>query len=80
MPQPIRASEIGLYLYCQRAWWYNRQGIESTNQAELLSGTELHRQHGRSVVAASLLRTAASVLLLIAIMVLAAFCTSAVLK
>ena len=80
MPQPIRASEIGLYLYCQRAWWYNRQGIESTNQAELLSGTELHRQHGRSVVAVSLLRTAASVLLLIAIMVLAAFCTSAVLK
>jgi len=80
MPQPIRASEIGLYLYCQRAWWYNRQGIESTNQAELLTGTELHRQHGRSVVASSLLRTAASVLLLAALMVLAAFCTSAVLK
>ena len=76
----IRASELGTYLYCARAWWYDRQGIESTNQAELLAGTELHRQHGRSVVASSLLRTAASVLLLVAIMVLAAYCTSAVLK
>jgi len=76
----VRASELGTYLYCARAWWYDRQGIESTNQAELLAGTELHRQHGRSVVASSLLRTAASVLLLVAIMVLAAYCTSAVLK
>jgi hypothetical protein len=76
----IRASELGTYLYCARAWWYDRQGIESTNQAELLAGTELHRQHGRSVVAFSLLRTAASVLLLVAIIVLAAYCTSAVLK
>jgi len=76
----VRASELGTYLYCARAWWYNRQGIESTNQAELLAGTELHRQHGRSVVASSLLRTAASVLLLVAIIVLAAYCTSAVLK
>lgn len=76
----VRASELGTYLYCARAWWYDRQGIESTNQAELLAGTELHRQHGRSVVASSLLRTAASVLLLVAIIVLAAYCTSAVLK
>jgi hypothetical protein len=76
----VRASELGTYLYCARAWWYDHQGIESTNQAELLAGTELHRQHGRSVVASSLLRTAASVLLLVAIIVLAAYCTSAVLK
>jgi hypothetical protein len=78
--KPIRASEIGTYLYCARAWWYQRAGAESTNQAELLSGTELHRQHGRTVVAAGLLRTAASILLLIALMALAAFCTTSVLK
>jgi hypothetical protein len=76
----IRASEIGLYLYCQRAWWYQRQGVESGNQAELLSGTELHRQHGRSVLAAGLLRIAASIVLLIALVALAAYCTMAVLK
>jgi hypothetical protein len=75
----IRASEIGTYLYCARAWWYQRQGADSTNQAELLSGTELHHQHGRAVVAAGLLQTAASILLLIALMALAAFCTSQVL-
>ena len=79
MSKPIRASEIGLYLYCERAWWYQRQGVESENQSELLAGTELHRQHGRSVVASNLIRIAASIILLIALMALAAYCTMAVL-
>ncbi|MBI4732829.1 MAG: hypothetical protein HY781_12035 [Chloroflexi bacterium] len=72
----IRASEIGSYLYCARAWWYQRQGVESTNQAELTSGTELHRQHGRTVLASGLTRTLALVLLLAALALLAAFCTA----
>jgi len=75
----IRASEIGLYLYCERAWWYHRQGVESTNQVEMLTGTELHRQHGRSMLTTRLVRTAASIFLLVALMALAAYCTSAVL-
>ena len=75
----IRASEIGLYLYCERAWWYQRQGLESSNQAELLSGTELHRRHGRAVLGASLLRLAAGALLLIALVILVAYCTAKVL-
>lgn len=75
----IRSSDIGLYLYCERAWWYHRQGVESRNQAEMLSGTELHQHHGRSLVACQLIRLAASILLLIALMVMAAYCTSAVL-
>ena len=79
MSKPIRASEIGLYLYCERAWWYQRQGVESENQSELLAGTELHRQHGRSVVASNLICIAASIILLIALMALAAYCTMAVL-
>ena len=72
----IRASEIGSYLYCARAWWYQRQGVESTNQAELTSGTELHRQHGRIVLASGLTRTLALVLALVALALLAAFCTA----
>jgi CRISPR/Cas system-associated exonuclease Cas4 (RecB family) len=72
----IRASEIGNYLYCHRAWWYRRQGLESANQAELAAGTELHRQHGRRVVAAGLMRSAGLILALAALVLLAAYCTS----
>ena len=71
----IRASEIGTYLYCRRAWWYRKQGVESENQAELASGTELHRQHGRKVIAAGLLRTLGWLLLLIAFTLLVAYLT-----
>jgi CRISPR/Cas system-associated exonuclease Cas4 (RecB family) len=74
--KPIRASEIGSYLYCARAWWYRQKGIESSNQAEMTAGTELHRQHGRTVLAAGLTRTLAVILLLVALALLVAFCTA----
>ena len=73
--QVIRSSDIGNYLYCHRAWWYRRQGFQSENQAELASGTELHRAHGRKVVAAGLLRTLGLLLLLLALVLLVAYCT-----
>ena len=73
--RPIRASEVGTYLYCARAWWYSRKGIESTNQAEMTAGTELHRLHGRQVIASSLTRALALILLLVALVLLVAFCT-----
>ncbi|HTP02185.1 MAG TPA: hypothetical protein VMJ64_12500 [Anaerolineales bacterium] len=80
MPPIIRASEIGTYLYCRRAWWYRRQGIESENQSEMAQGTELHRQHGRRVVAAGLLQTAGYVLLLMGILLIVAYATLSILK
>jgi hypothetical protein len=46
----IRASEIGTYLYCQRAWWYMKMGAPSENQAEFVSGSEMHIRHGRAVL------------------------------
>jgi CRISPR/Cas system-associated exonuclease Cas4 (RecB family) len=67
----IRASEVGSYLYCRRAWWYRQQGIQPGNQAEMSAGTELHRQHGRSVLAASFQRGLAWLLLLSALILLA---------
>ena len=73
--RPIRASEVGTYLYCARAWWYRQKGIESTNQAEMTAGTELHRSHGRQFLASSLTRTLALILLLAALVLLVAFCT-----
>jgi hypothetical protein len=72
----IRASEVGSYLYCARAWWYCQQGIESSNQAEMIAGTELHHQHGRTVIASGLTRILAVILLLVALVLLVAFCTA----
>ena len=69
--RPIRASEIGSYLYCKRAWWFQQQGIESENQAELGAGITFHQQHGEKVWSARLLRLAGWLLLLIAMILLA---------
>ena len=74
--QVIRSSDIGNYLYCRRAWWYRRQGFESENQAELASGNELHRVHGRKVLAAGLMRILGFLLLLLALVLLVAYCTT----
>ncbi len=59
----IRASEIGEYLYCRRAWWLRHvQGIESANQTVMAEGTEAHAGHGRLVGAAAALRALALLL------------------
>ncbi len=64
----IRASEIGEYVYCHRAWWLGRvQGVESANRAQLAAGIARHRAHGQMVRRASGLRRLAIVLLLAAI-------------
>jgi hypothetical protein len=41
----------------------------------MTTGTELHRLHGRQVIASNLTRALALVLLLVALVLLAAFCT-----
>ena len=68
--QVLRSSDIGNYLYCRRAWWYRKQGYESDNQAELASGTELHRKHGRKVMMAGLYQVLGLLLLLAVLIVL----------
>ena len=72
----IRSSDIGNYLYCRRAWWYRKQGFESENQTELAAGTEIHRKHGRKVLASSLNRSIAILLLFAALILLVAYCTA----
>ena len=71
----IRSSEIGVYLYCNRAWWYQRLGYESENQASLAGGRSIHERHGRAVMAASCLRALAYALLLLALVLAAVYLT-----
>jgi CRISPR/Cas system-associated exonuclease Cas4 (RecB family) len=49
--QIIRASEVGEYVYCARAWWLRRvAGLEPAGHARREHGTALHRRHGRAVM------------------------------
>ena len=68
----IRASELGTFQYCRRAWWYQRQGVPSENQAELTGGSEFHREHGRRVLSGRLARLLAWLLLALALALAAA--------
>ncbi|MFT5194689.1 MAG: hypothetical protein ACI9EW_002486 [Cellvibrionaceae bacterium] len=53
----IRASEIGSYIYCNRAWWLKRiDGRESRNMTEMQHGTRLHERHARLVSGAGRLQ------------------------
>jgi hypothetical protein len=72
----IRASEINTYLYCHRAWWYQLQGYEPANQAELVGGTELHYRHGRMVMISGCLRFAAYGMILLALLILVIYLTN----
>jgi len=69
----IRASDIGAYLFCRRAFWYRLQGLSPQNQGELLSGSELHDRHGRAVAFSGCLRALAYLALLSALALLAIY-------
>lgn len=73
--RPIRSSDIGLYIYCARAWRYRQRGVESSTQGEMVSGTKLHRQHGHLVLVSGVTRTLGLIALLVALALLVAYCT-----
>jgi hypothetical protein len=72
----IRASEISSFLYCNRAWWYQHQGIESAKVEELATGAEFHHRHGRVIFASNILRMLAYGLLLAAVVAFAMYATN----
>lgn len=48
----VRASEIGQFVFCERAWWLGTvQGYQPVNDAALSAGTRAHQQHGQRVAA-----------------------------
>lgn len=78
--QIIRASEIGEYVFCHRAWWLHRvQGLESANRAQMEAGTIKHVEHGRAVQRADILRRAAIILFVVALFFALMFCLAAIL-
>ncbi len=63
----MRASEIGEYVFCHRAWWLHQvQGHASANTRELEAGTATHARHGWLVGLSAGLRALALLLLLAA--------------
>lgn len=52
----INASEIGSYLYCRRAWWYQQQGLPPDNMQDLAAGIQAHTTHGRKIRQSHVLR------------------------
>jgi hypothetical protein len=78
MPEHIiRASEIGQYDFCARAWWlHSVEGLPSSNVRELQAGTQAHQAHGRRVSRAGLLQQSAILLLIAGVILLAIFILS----
>ena len=69
--QIIRASEIGEYVFCRRAWWLHRvQGLESVNRAQMETSAARHYvQHSRAVQRADALTRAAIILGVVALFI-----------
>lgn len=72
----IRASEIGEYSYCSRAWWFKhviRLPIPegSGTEGRLAAGTRAHARHGRAVGMSVALRNLGIVLALCGVVAIA---------
>ncbi len=67
----IRASEVGEYVHCHRAWWLGHvEGVENQNRAWMDAGTERHRAHGERVGRAALMQNIAVLLVAVALVAL----------
>lgn len=67
----IRASEIGAYVYCRRAWWLRRvAGFEPEDSGRFAEGTAAHARHGQKLRRAQLQRRLALALLAAGIVLL----------
>ena len=72
--QVIRASELGQYAYCARAWWLGRVlGYRPANLERLAIGEAAHVRHGQKVVSSRRLQRWAYVLLALALLAGALF-------
>ena len=65
------ASELGEYLYCNRAWWYkNVRRLKSDNALRMHSGSKFHAVHSKRVRRLPWLRKFAYALIAAAIFII----------
>lgn len=68
MARLIRASEIGEYQYCRRAWWLRAvEGLTPDNHERLQAGSAQHSRHGRRVTTSAVVLVAGLLLLAISL-------------
>ena len=66
----VRASEIGAFIFCQRAWWYQRSQQPTINKKELAAGSDFHHRHAGRLRAARVLQAAGRIAIFIALVLL----------
>lgn len=69
----VRASELGEFVFCQRAWWYAQNGVPSDAQASQDRGTAWHAGRSRRAMAAVQLARLGRVLIAAGVVLLAAY-------
>ena len=70
----IRASEIGQYDYCAKAWWLGSiEEVPPSNVHDLQAGLAAHEAHGRQVNRATRMQQIAIGLLVLGASLLAVF-------
>lgn len=68
----VRASDLGAWAYCNRAWWLREvKGAAHANPDVLDRGSAAHVAHGRQVRGAKRASVAGLVLVLVGLVVLA---------
>ena len=66
----VRASDIGMWAYCHRAWWLAKvQRAPHSNPALLAAGVTDHARHGSQVARAGTLRRIGVGLVVLALLV-----------
>lgn len=70
----VRASELGAWTYCHRAWWLAQvRGVEHRHPQVLQRGDLAHRAHGEQVVRSRrLLQLGVALLMIAALLAVAA--------
>ncbi len=67
----VRASDIGAWTFCRRAWWLaNVRQVKPTNSAALAGGTQSHLAHGKLVERSFRFRRAGVAFILLSILLL----------